>query len=82
MDINAYLTLVDSEKKHIGNDGLAKVIEVKPKGVKLQLATEDSPRETYYNSLEVVNENDIVYYIVRKNTLFIIGSFKYSNGGA
>lgn len=81
MDINSYLLVEESKSKPKQLEGLAEVIDVKPNGVKIKLAAENVVRETYYNSLQVVNIGDIVYYKTIKDTLFIEGSFKYNTAG-
>lgn len=57
---------------------LAMVIEVKEGvGVKIQIEGEQSPRNTYYNSLVIPQVGDRVYFVETGGTLLIQGSLKF-----
>lgn len=57
---------------------LATVIEVKEGvGVKIQIEGEQSPRNTYYNSLVIPQVGDRVYFFKEGEIIIIIGSFKF-----
>jgi hypothetical protein len=68
--------------KEQGLPHLAEVVDVQDKGVKIRVYGEDTNNihDIYYNSLQIVNVGDIVYFVELSGTKLIVGRLQY--GGA
>lgn len=71
---------IENDKKKLQQQAkpyLATVIETTTEGVKIRIDGEKEPRETYYNSLTLVDTGGRVYVTYISGTILILGKLQY-----